>query len=66
VRALTEQEMAWKHEGTLAYQTLARRCQASLVEVEPLDHADPARPRLSADDVAPGLQPLVATKAHDR
>jgi phenylacetic acid degradation protein len=65
VRELTAQEMAWMHEGTLAYQALARRCQASLIEVEPLGHADPARPRLSADDVSPALKPLVATKARD-
>ena len=43
VRELTAQEIAWKHEGTLAYQALARR-------------------RLTAEDVSPGLKPLVATK----
>ena len=66
VRELTAQEIAWKHEGTLAYQALARRCQASLVEVEPLGHADPTRRRLAAADVSPGLKPLVATKARER
>jgi phenylacetic acid degradation protein len=63
VRELSVQEMAWKHEGTLAYQALARRCHASLAEVAPLPGADPARRRLTAADVSPGLKPLVATKA---
>ncbi len=62
VRELTADELRWKHEGTLAYQNLAKRCQASMIEVEPLNHADPARKRLTADDVSPGLMPLVATK----
>ena len=62
LRELTAQEMSWKHEGTLAYQNLARRCHASMVEVAPLASADPARKRLNADDVSPGLKPLVATK----
>jgi len=63
VRELTAQELAWKHEGTLAYQALARRCHASLAEVAPLASADPARRRLTAADVSPGLEPLLATKA---
>ena len=62
LRELTAQEMSWKHAGTLAYQNLARRCHASMVEVAPLASADPARKRLNADDVSPGLKPLVATK----
>jgi len=66
VRELSAQEMAWKHEGTLAYQALARRCHASLAEVAPLTSADPARRRLTAEDVSPGLKPLVATKAQGR
>jgi phenylacetic acid degradation protein len=66
VRELSAEELQWKHEGTLAYQALARRCQASLLEVEPLASADPARPRLTAADVSPGLEPLAATKARTR
>ncbi len=66
VRELSAQEMAWKHEGTLAYQALARRCHASLAEVVPLTRGDVARRRLAAEDVSPGLKPLVATKARDR
>ena len=66
LRELSAEELRWKHEGTLAYQTLARRCRASLLEVEPLTSADPARPRIDADEVSPGLKPLVATKARTR
>jgi len=62
LRELTAAELQWKHEGTLAYQQLTRRCLASLLEVEPLTSADPARARISADDVSPGLEPLVAMK----
>jgi phenylacetic acid degradation protein len=62
VRELSEQEIAWKHEGTLAYQALARRCHASMAEVVPLAVDDPARRRLTAADVSPGLKPLVATR----
>jgi phenylacetic acid degradation protein len=62
IRELSAAELAWKHEGTLAYQKLAQRCLASLVEVGALASADPARARLTAALVAPGLQPLVARK----
>jgi len=66
VRELSAAELQWKHEGTLAYQALARRCLATLLEVEPLASADPARRRLTAAGVSPGLEPLVATKARAR
>lgn len=61
LRELSAAEIAWKHEGTLAYQQLARRCHTSLAAVTPLSHADTARRRLTANDIAPGLKPLVAT-----
>ena len=57
-RPLTEQEMAWKHEGTLTYQDLTRRSLASLREVAPLAQVEVDRPRLQAPDV----KPLIATK----
>lgn len=57
-RPLTEQEMAWKHEGTLTYQDLTRRSLASLREVAPLAQVEADRPRLQAPDV----KPLIATK----
>jgi phenylacetic acid degradation protein len=62
LRELSATELQWKYEGTLAYQALARRCHATLAPVAPLAHADPARRRFAADDIAPGLKPLVATK----
>ena len=45
VRELPEADLARKHDGTLAYQALAARCRATLVEVEPLRAPDPARRR---------------------
>ena len=62
VRELTEQEMAWKHDGTRVYQDLVRRCHASLQEVQPLAAADRARRRLGAEDLALDVKPLVATR----
>src|SRR5690349_16187301 len=59
IREVTDDEAKWKHEGTLAYQELARRCHASLREVVPLASPEENRPRLNASDV---LKPLVATK----
>ena len=60
-RALTEQEMAWKDEGTRTYQDLAVRCLQSLHEVEPLREMPAQRPRLRA----PQVQPLVALRERD-
>lgn len=57
-RPLTEQEIAWKREGTLTYQELTRRCLATMEEVAPLARAEADRPRLKAPDV----QPLIATR----
>ena len=36
IRALTENELAWKVNGTNVYQDLARRCLATLERTEPL------------------------------
>ena len=58
IRELTDAEVAWKLEGTLTYQDLARRCLASLREVEPLAAVEADRPRVQAPDV----KPLIATK----
>jgi phenylacetic acid degradation protein len=46
MRPLSEDEMRWKLEGTQHYQQLTRRCQASLVEVQPLAAEEADRPRL--------------------
>ena len=55
-RELTEQEMAWKLEGTLGYQALAQRCRADLKPVEPLAAPEPGRRALSSPDVKPLIE----------
>lgn len=50
LRELGEDEIRWKREGTETYQQLARRCQASLVEVAPLAAEEADRPRLPDAD----------------
>ncbi len=52
-RPLTDDEIAWKSEGTRTYQELTRRSQASMVEVVPLDAPEPDRPRLQVSDYEP-------------
>jgi phenylacetic acid degradation protein len=46
LRALSEDEIAGKAEGTAIYQDLTRRCLASLTEVQPLPELDAGRPAL--------------------
>lgn len=58
LRELSEEEIAWKLEGTLTYQDLTRRCLTSMKEVEPLTAVEPDRPRVKA----PEVQPLIAAK----
>ena len=55
VRALSEQEIAWKIDGTRIYQDLTQRSLATLVEVEPLLAVEPDRKRLHL----PGVLPLI-------
>ncbi|HET9822750.1 MAG TPA: phenylacetic acid degradation protein PaaY [Burkholderiaceae bacterium] len=62
LRELTEQEMAWKHDGTRVYHDLVHRCHASLQEVQPLAAADRARRRLGPEDLAVDVKPLAATR----
>jgi phenylacetic acid degradation protein len=58
VRELSDQEIAWKLEGTHTYQNLTKRSLASMVETEPLTAVEANRPTLQAPDV----QPLIAAK----
>lgn len=58
IRPLTEDEIAWKTEGTRTYQNLARRSRASMVEITPLDAPEQDRPRLDVSD----YEPLFATR----
>lgn len=58
MRELSDQEVAWKLEGTRTYQHLTQRCLASMKEVDPLAAVEADRPRVNAPDV----KPLIATK----
>jgi phenylacetic acid degradation protein len=58
VRALTDQEMAWKIEGTQSYQDLTRRCLATMKATAPLTAPEPNRKHLQL----PELLPLSALK----
>ncbi|HMM55725.1 MAG TPA: phenylacetic acid degradation protein PaaY [Candidatus Desulfobacillus sp.] len=56
VRPLTEQEMAWKTDGTLLYQQLARRSLASMVETEALSEVEADRKRIVLSDIKPLME----------
>lgn len=58
LRDLSEQEIAWKLEGTHTYQDLTRRCIASMTETAPLTEVEADRPRVQSPD----FLPLVAVK----
>jgi phenylacetic acid degradation protein len=58
VRPLTEQEMAWKVEGTESYRDLARRSLATMRATTPLAAPEPGRARIPL----PELLPLVEVK----
>ena len=53
VRELTEQEMAWKVEGTKCYQELTRRCLATMTATVPLAAPEPGRQRLVLGEMLP-------------
>jgi phenylacetic acid degradation protein len=53
LRPLTEQEIAWKAEGTREYQELTRRCLASFKEVAPLTAIEVNRPRVNVGAAVP-------------
>ena len=57
-RELSDEEIAWKRQGTLTYQELTRRCLATLVEVTPLAAVEAHRPLVQASVV----KSLIATK----
>lgn len=58
MRDLSEQEVAWKTDGTRTYQELAERCLATLKPCEPLTEMEPGRKRFEF----PGVVPLVEAK----
>lgn len=55
MRALSDQEIAWKIDGTRTYQELTRRSLASMVESEALTSVEAGRKRFDM----PGVVPLV-------
>lgn len=62
IRELTEQELAWKVEGTQSYQELTRRCIATMQETVPLDAPETGRRRIQVTE----LLPLSTLKAKPR
>jgi phenylacetic acid degradation protein len=46
IRELTEQELAWKREGTEIYQHLTKRCLQTMTLREPLRQMEPERRRV--------------------
>ena len=55
---MTDDEIAWKSQGTATYQQLAVRSLATMRAVEPLAEAEPDRRRL----VLPQFEPLYAAR----
>ncbi|MGH8800220.1 MAG: phenylacetic acid degradation protein PaaY [Casimicrobiaceae bacterium] len=53
IRELTEQELAWKIEGTQSYQDLTRRSLATMVETDALEEAEPGRSRIELPELLP-------------
>lgn len=51
IRELKDEVVAWKLEGTRAYQALTKRCLDSLGETQPLQKVEADRRRLPAFDV---------------
>lgn len=58
LRAVTDDEIAWKTEGTATYQALAVRSLRTMRAVEPLGAVEPGRPRLQVSN----FEPLHAAK----
>lgn len=53
VRELSDQELAWKIEGTKSYQELTRRSLATMTATAPLTAVEANRPRIAVDEVLP-------------
>lgn len=58
LREVTDQEIAWKSEGTATYQALAVRSLRTMQAVEALREVEPDRRRLDL----PGFEPLYAAR----
>jgi len=53
LRSVTDDEFAWKTDGTRDYQTLTRRCMDTLTPVDPLTEIDADRPQFSGGTAQP-------------
>jgi phenylacetic acid degradation protein len=53
IRALSDEEIAWKVDGTRTYQDLARRSLATMTECDPLAEIEPDRQRIHMPEVVP-------------
>ena len=53
VRTLSDEEIAWKIEGTQSYQELARRSLATMVEADALARVEPDRKRIELPELLP-------------
>lgn len=53
IRELSDQEIAWKTEGTGSYKALAIRSQETLRPVEPLTEIEPGRKRIQVEALDP-------------
>ena len=53
VRTLSDDEIAWKIEGTQSYQELARRSLATMVETDALAAPEPGRKRIDLPELLP-------------
>ena len=53
IRPLTDEEIAWKSDGTRTYQELTLRCLATMVETTPLAAVETDRKRIEMPDVIP-------------
>ena len=62
-RTLSDDEIAWKHRGTVEYQQLAIRCMQSMHEVEPLTQVEADRKRLRLDDPNNLLKPKTSNSS---
>ncbi|WP_163650296.1 phenylacetic acid degradation protein PaaY [Modicisalibacter sp. 'Wilcox'] len=59
-RELSDEEVAWKQQGTREYQRLVTRCREHMEECQPLAEREVDRPSLAAGQTAPKSQ---STKA---
>ncbi len=57
VRTLSDEEIEWKHKGTLEYQQLAIRCRQNMHEVAALTAVEPDRKRLRFEKIEEMIKP---------